>query len=325
MSKGLELLYDAFDSVASNLIPAADNAYDIGSDSLRWKDVHVYNGVRLGTVPFVLRANPSDSGRLELVDGAGNYTQLRLGRILGERITGGLTTFEFNTVSNSGSLSLNSAGHLGFSSSLSASVNGSDTRLVRKAAGVLGVYSGATLGTNPGGFQFGNHTQMSAATDGNLLLQDNAGTDFGLLQFGGTTSSFPALKRNGAGLEVRTADDSTGGLLTSVGLRHTSNGYDLSSSTGLFAFASPYVITWSSTSSYGGAKDLGLRRSAAGVLQVSGGSAASAASLELFESASAPAAPAANGVRIYAKDVGTKTALFARFESGAEVQIAIDP
>jgi len=43
--------------------------------------------------------------------------------------------------------------------------------------------------------------------DNNLLLKNAAETSFGLLQFGGTTSAFPALKRNAAALEVKLADD----------------------------------------------------------------------------------------------------------------------
>ena len=45
-------------------------------------------------------------------------------------------------------------------------------------------------------------------TNGNIVLSNSAATDFGLLQFGGYTSSFPALKRSGTGIQVRLADDS---------------------------------------------------------------------------------------------------------------------
>ena len=54
----------------------------------------------------------------------------------------------------------------------------------------------------------GSRTSISAPADSQLLLQNNAGTDFGRLQFGGTTSSFPAWKRNSTSLEARLADDS---------------------------------------------------------------------------------------------------------------------
>lgn len=51
-------------------------------------------------------------------------------------------------------------------------------------------------------------TQLSSTTNGNLLLKDAAGTSFNLLQFGGTTSSFPALKKIGNAVHVVLADDS---------------------------------------------------------------------------------------------------------------------
>lgn len=59
--------------------------------------------------------------------------------------------------------------------------------------------------------RFTSRTLLSAPVDGNLLLQDSAAATFGLLQFGGTASTFPALKRNATVLEVRTADDANYG------------------------------------------------------------------------------------------------------------------
>lgn len=51
-----------------------------------------------------------------------------------------------------------------------------------------------------GGFRF--------PSDGVFTLLNTAETDFGRLQFGGTTSSFPALKRSATILQARLADDS---------------------------------------------------------------------------------------------------------------------
>lgn len=50
--------------------------------------------------------------------------------------------------------------------------------------------------------------RLSSAGDGLIRLSDSNDTDFGRLQFGGTTSSFPALKKSGTTLQVRLADDS---------------------------------------------------------------------------------------------------------------------
>jgi len=57
-------------------------------------------------------------------------------------------------------------------------------------------------------YYLSNQGILGSSSDGVLKLLNNAGTDFGRLQFGGTTSSFPALKRSSAELHVRLADDS---------------------------------------------------------------------------------------------------------------------
>jgi hypothetical protein len=49
---------------------------------------------------------------------------------------------------------------------------------------------------------------LTSQGDGQALLTNDAGTDFSLLQFGGTTSAFPALLRNGNNLAVYQADSS---------------------------------------------------------------------------------------------------------------------
>jgi hypothetical protein len=53
-----------------------------------------------------------------------------------------------------------------------------------------------------------DRTVLNAPADGNLRITNSAGNNFGLLQFGGTTNAFPAIKRNSAGIDFRLADDS---------------------------------------------------------------------------------------------------------------------
>lgn len=77
------------------------------------------------------------------------------------------------------------------------------------ATGGSGLVAGAG-----GQIRWNSSTKASAPADGGLLIQNTAGTDFGLLQFGGTTASFPALKRSTTGLLVRLADDSANAPLT---------------------------------------------------------------------------------------------------------------
>lgn len=52
------------------------------------------------------------------------------------------------------------------------------------------------------------NTSIQSAADGNISFINSAGNSFGLLQLGGATSSFPAIKRSTATIQVRLADDS---------------------------------------------------------------------------------------------------------------------
>lgn len=54
----------------------------------------------------------------------------------------------------------------------------------------------------------GNVRLLSGGGDGIGLLQNNAANNFGRLCLGGTSSSFPAIKRNSTGIDVVLADDS---------------------------------------------------------------------------------------------------------------------
>ena len=49
--------------------------------------------------------------------------------------------------------------------------------------------------------------RLTSLGDGTIMLANNANNNFSLLQFGGTTGAFPALKRSGAALQAVTADN----------------------------------------------------------------------------------------------------------------------
>ena len=85
------------------------------------------------------------------------------------------------------------------------------------SVGGTGVYAfGATsfyVGTNvsmsaAGSYNWETRSVMSSPSDGVIRLTNAAGDAFYRLQFGGSTSSFPALKRNGSGFACVKADDS---------------------------------------------------------------------------------------------------------------------
>lgn len=71
------------------------------------------------------------------------------------------------------------------------------------------------------GYYWLGRSAMLSPSDGVIQLSNNALTDFTRLQFGGTTSSFPSIKRNAAAFDLRLADDSgyaslTGATLTAA-------------------------------------------------------------------------------------------------------------
>lgn len=116
----------------------------------------------------------------------------------------GLLVNVTNTSSNSGSklLDLQVGGTSQFSVSrvgavTAAQINGSN--IFTGGSGVLG---------------WAARARMYSPADSQIQLTNAAATDFSLLQFGGATSSFPAMKRNAASLNFRLADDSADAGIT---------------------------------------------------------------------------------------------------------------
>jgi len=184
---------------------------------------------------------------------AGRYVNTQNGALsapsitgTGTWITGGTatTTKPYLLVEPSGATSTNWStngtglgvnGPSGFTGSLlDVQLNGG-ARFSVSSAGVVtsggSITSGGSLTmASANTLQWTSRAKIQSPSDGVLFLQNNAGTDFTRLQFGGTTSSFPSLKRNSAALAVRLADDSADADLTTAGLTvsgvatHTVNG-----------------------------------------------------------------------------------------------------
>jgi hypothetical protein len=70
------------------------------------------------------------------------------------------------------------------------------------------ITNGSYIAGSTGFYYWFNRGRMGASANGVFSFEVNAGGDFGRLCFGGTTSSFPALKRSSTELQVRLADDS---------------------------------------------------------------------------------------------------------------------
>jgi hypothetical protein len=62
-----------------------------------------------------------------------------------------------------------------------------------------------------GAYYYSGRSYITSPSDGTLALFSNSGSTFGRLQFGGTTNAFPAIKRVGTGIELRSADDTLDG------------------------------------------------------------------------------------------------------------------
>jgi hypothetical protein len=77
-------------------------------------------------------------------------------------------------------------------------------------------------------------TRLTSPSDGLLLLRNTATTGFDRLQLGGTTELFPAIRRNGAGLDIVRADQ---GNLSSTPLSGYANLRVATVQTGGYTFA----------------------------------------------------------------------------------------
>jgi len=95
-------------------------------------------------------------------------------------------------------------------------VGASARDIVVKRNGVVRITLDASNFTTNGGIvlagdtdlQWTGRVRMRSSTDSILKLSNNADNDFNRLQFGGTTSSFPSIKRSTTILQARLADDS---------------------------------------------------------------------------------------------------------------------
>lgn len=94
-----------------------------------------------------------------------------------------------------------------------------------------------------GFFQFLTRSYFESVVDGNLTLRNQAGSNWGLLQLGGTTSSYPAIKRNAAGIDFRVGDDSAYAVITVLSVTVSSAAFLISSNVGLTNNAAAQVAT----------------------------------------------------------------------------------
>jgi hypothetical protein len=128
---------------------------------------------------------------------------------------GGSIVFQVAPAGSSGTAQNALAAALTINADRSLSV--ATTMTIGDSSGTVGRLN---IGVGPSqGLFFGNRGSIGAQADGVFLLRDNATTSFGRLQFGGTTSSFPSIKRSSTSLIVRLADDSANAPLESASVK----------------------------------------------------------------------------------------------------------
>jgi hypothetical protein len=165
-------------------------------------------------------------------------------------------------------------------------------------------------------FSFPAKSQIQSTADGYVMLLDNAGTSFTGLRFGGTSSSFPMLKRSSALFELKLADDSAYARLTALDISLGTGFADLARNRTGLSLGSGYSLFWSSTTASSGSPDVGISRDAAGFARITDGSTgagslrASAAQLDTVK--------ATNGIT--ALDVTAST--IAKFDSNKKLSSA---
>ena len=114
-------------------------------------------------------------------------------------------------------------GSIGFSATNTKDIGTNATTLAPRTvyagtsvvAPIITATTGAAIGVSTGTslalsstLNLGSNILFNPSSDGILRLTNNAGTNFDRLQLGGTTSSFPALQRNGASVDFIRADNS---------------------------------------------------------------------------------------------------------------------
>lgn len=87
---------------------------------------------------------------------------------------------------------------------------GGTSEFIGSSAGTL-TANGNLIAAAGGNLQLNGRSIITSASDGVTELSNNANTDFTRLQFGGTSTAFPALLRTGNALALNLADGTAGG------------------------------------------------------------------------------------------------------------------
>jgi hypothetical protein len=188
------LRIDGYRGMTGDLVPDTDLGVSLGTPSLRWEDGY------FGPSSLHVHSTAAETGternwQLAIeTAGGGEQGSLRVLEGVNQRLT----------IDTSGDFTIGELLRFGGITSSYPALKRNGTELQVKVADDS-VFAGINVLSVT---LAGNRSKITSPVDGNLKLSDNALADFSLLQFGGTTSAFPALNRNGTTLESKLADDS---------------------------------------------------------------------------------------------------------------------
>lgn len=211
---------------------------------------------------------------------------------------------------------------LGASGGLTLAASGTNQNITLTPSGSGVVIGSAFLTPSAGYFSVGSRWMLyPGAAEGQIVLFNSGGTAADLrFQFGGTSSSYPAIMRttaSGAAFKFRLADDSGDADFTAG--TATLSGAVNATSAAITGGGSIYLSAGSST---GGRIYPGDDAYVFKFLDVNASGGVAFESGEIAD----PAAPAANRGRLYFRDNGSgKTQLVVRFPTGAVQVIATEP
>lgn len=168
------------------------------------------------TVATFLATNTSGSGQIQFATGSSSTAgaiSFAFGGGTISNTSGSHTSFYLNPTYNQAS---GTAANTDFLINRTQTAVGSGTQLlidaqvstVSKFSVTSAGYISGAQGMQAPEVRMASQIRLMPTADGVLAIYNNASTDFGRLQFGGTTSSFPSIKRSGTGLQIRLADDS---------------------------------------------------------------------------------------------------------------------
>lgn len=141
-------------------------------------------------------------------------------------------TWTSDSVYEKGSIDFSGAGDLLISTSHVGATNRGIT--FAPASGIINLANGTEQ------LIWTNRFRFRPPSDGVMLLSNGAGTDVNRVQWGGTTASFPSIKRSAAILQARLADDSA--FATLQGKLQTDAAYTAGDPT-----TTGYIILYDST------------------------------------------------------------------------------